>query len=519
MNCEKIRDYFMDYIDGSLNDEDRQMVDSHLMNCKDCREELVMLKALVYDMGTDREEIQVPEDFMNNLRERVRDTQSRGKRKIKPLRTLLIAAVILTMSVVTVFAAKEPILELIKLVNPQKRIDTLVDKGMGNRLNISKVDKDIKITIKEVLADDAQTVISYKIEDLKNGKEYAAGFYFEDITVKEKWGNSGVSADTEMIASTSNFKGQGTLTLLPIDTSEKTIHLTFNKLREIADPKSNIIEGSWSFELPIKKYAGKSYELNSTVKIDNYTITFDKLTISPTMTKLSYKLLGGKIEGNQLTKKIIGLEDLIITSGDKQYKSYEFAQVQMSPPNSIEFGNNEMRFETMYFDDPKELEIHIKRINTQTHEDKPVEYDIKLDSSERQEFDYRGTKISIENLKVEEDITFDIVQSSDYANSKLAWFEFRPQGEWGADRYFSTVGNYEVLYYLDKDNKKYQYMDALLLWDKLRDKNPLLRIEKTKCILHPKGKLDIKKEKSIKMIIDTYQETIFVDGTAKIKLK
>jgi hypothetical protein len=519
MNCERIRDYFIDYIDGSLNTEEKQMVESHLKDCKECSEELVMLRDLVSDLSKDREEIQIPESFMNNLKERVNDTQFGGRRKIKPLRTLLIAAVILTMSVATVFAAKEPIMELIKLVNPQKRIDTLVDKGMGHRLNISKVDKDIKITVKEVLADDAQTVISYKIEDLKDGKEYSAGYYFEDVTVKEKWGISGEAADTEMIVSASNFKGEGTLTLSPIDTSEKTIHLTFNKLRETADTKSNIIEGNWSFELPIKKYAGKSYELNSTVKIDNYTITFDKLTISPTMTKLSYKLLGGKIEGNQLTKKIIGLEDLIITSGGKQYKSYEFAQVQMSPPNSIEYGNNEMRFESMYFDNPKELEIHIKRINTQTYEDKPVEYNIRLDSGERQEFDYRGTKIAIENLMVQEDITFDIVQSSDYANSKFAWFEFRPQGEWGADRHFSTVGNYEGLYYLDKDNKKYQYMDALLLWDKLRDKNPVLVIEKTKCILHPKGNLDIKNEKSFKMIVDTYQETIFIDGTAKLTLK
>lgn len=512
MDCENIKEYFIDYIDGNLSEEEKQKVETHLESCKECSQELLALRSLVNDMNSDNEDIKIPLDFMDNLTARVNKTNFNKKKKIKPLRTILIAAVILTLSVATVFAAKEPILELFKLINPQPRINTLVDKGVGNRLNISKTDKDIKITITEVLADDIQTLISYKIEDLKSGKYYSVP-YADGISIDERWGETADYSNMEMYTSQFNFEDKGTLKLFAIDTEEKNIHLTFNKLATSNEGNLETIEGKWDFEIPIKKYSGKSYDLNSTIKIDNYTIDFTKITISPTLTTLYFKCMGGNLQVNSITQRIRALEDLRIIANGKQYKTYDFNY------DTIGYGNNEMTFESMYFDNPKDIEIKINRIITETKEDKDKEFIISLDSNVPQEFEYLGTKIIIDNFKIGTDITFDLKQSFDYTKYINISYTFQPQEGHSAEKYFKSGGSYNEVYYVDKDNNKYQYYDALLNWDKIRDKDPLFYIAKTNWKLQPDGNFDIKKEKSMKMIIDGYMETKFVDASVKIKLK
>ncbi|MBU3143775.1 DUF4179 domain-containing protein [Clostridium sp. CF012] len=118
----------------------------------------------------------------------------------------MIAAAILTMSVVTVFAAREPIMKLIKRISLESRINNIVEKGMGDRLNISKIDKDIKITITDVAADDIQTLISFKIEDLKSGKEYRVK-YDEGIDIRERWGGQIKDTTIKMYNSVFNTGG------------------------------------------------------------------------------------------------------------------------------------------------------------------------------------------------------------------------------------------------------------------------------------------------------------------------
>jgi hypothetical protein len=98
-------------------------------------------------------------------------------------------------------------------------------------------------------------------------------------------------------------------------------------------------------------------------------------------------------------------------------------------------------------------------------------------------------------------------------------YTFQPLEGLNSEKYFSQVGNYTEVYYVDKENKKYQYYDALLNWDKIRNNNPLFYVAKTNERLQPMGKFDIKKEKSIKLVIEGYMNTKFVKGTAKIHLK
>jgi hypothetical protein len=511
MKCDEIRQSFMDYLGGSFSTEEEKNIIDHLEVCKECREELAELKRLVNEINQGSESINVPEDFMKNIRARALkiDLQA-AKIKRRPLRVLFIAAVILTMSVITVFAVRDPIMELIKRVSPESRINNIVDKGMGDRLNISKIDKDIKITITDVVADDIQTLISFKIEDLKSGKEYRVK-YDDGIDIKERWVPQINDTTVKMYNSIFNTEGKGTLTLYPIDTDKKTINLAFIRLETNTGGAKEVIQGNWNFEIPIKKYSGKSYDIKASIKVDDYVIFFNRITISPTLTTLYFNHSSGYNRNEQIS----GLEDMRIIAKGKEYKPYNFGNGY----STIGYGDNEMTFDSMYFDNPKDIQIKLSRIGTSITEEKPKEFVIRIDGTSPQEFEYLGTKLYIDNLKVGEDITFDLKQPAYNKKHEIISTNFWPANEHSSEKYFSAGGNFNEPYYVDKDDNKYEYLDALARWDEIRDKRPVIYIAKTSWKLHPVGGFDIKKEKSIRMVIDGYSKTKFVDEVVKIKLK
>ena len=515
MKCDEVRESFMDYLEGSFTAEEEKNLIDHIEHCSECREELEELKTIVSGMDKSKKAINVPEDFMKNIRARALKIGCKGaKGKRRPLRVLFIAAVILTMSVGTVFAAREPIMELIKGINPESRINNIVDKGMGDRLNISKMDQDIKITITDVAADDIQTLISFKIEDLKSGKEYRVK-YDDGIDIKERWVPQINDTTIKMYNSIFNTEGKGTLTLYPIDTDKKTINLSFIKLETITGEDKKVIEGNWNFEIPIKKYHGKSYSLKAKVKIDDYYIFFNRITISPTLTTLYFNHSSGYNRNEQ----IAWFEDIRIIAKGKEYKPFNFGNGDWNPYSTIGYGDKQMTFESMYFDNPKDIQIKLSRIGTEITEEKPKEFVISLDETSPQEFEYLGTKLYIDNLKVGEDITFDLKQPVYSKKHERLSTEFWPANEHSSKKYFSTGGNHNEVYYIDKDDNKYEYLDALAKWDEIRDKRPVMYIANTSWKLHPVDGFDIKKEKSIRMIIDGYSKTKFVDEVVEVKLK
>jgi hypothetical protein len=515
MNCEDIRLSFIDYLDGNLNNEEEKILFSHIEECAECREEIEELKKLTKELDDSREAVSIPEDFMSNIRNRaLKISAPTAKIKRKPLRVILIAAVILTLSAVTAFAAKEPLIKLLRLINPESRIISLVDKGAGNRLNISKIDKDIKITITDVVADDIQTLISFKIEDLKSGKIYGVS-YKDGIDIKEKWVEQLQGTNIEMYTSLFNSEGKGTLTLYPIDTDKKTINLTFRKLETKVGDYMDVLEGNWNFEIPVEKQLGKTYDINAVIKVDHYTLEFQKMVVSPTLTKLSFNCRNGGKEN----EKIIGLENIRIIADGKEYKPYNYGHGDWNAYSTVGYGKDEMSFESMYFDKPKNIEIRVTRISTEITEEKPKEFLIKLDETSTQEFEYGSSKLLVKNLKVGEEITFDLNQPDYSKGYEMLTTYFEPYEEHSSKKHFSTLGSYNEVYYIDKENNKYDYFDALSRWDEIRDKAPAIYIANSSYKLKPSDGLDMKKEKFIKMIIEGYRKTVFVDAAAKVKLR
>jgi hypothetical protein len=416
------------------------------------------------------------------------------KRRKRPVRVIIAAAVILIISFATVFAAQDPLLEFIKKINPEARVKIIVDKGYGSRLNISEIDKDIKITVTDVAADDLQTLIQYKVEDLKSGKEYRA--LIDGIDIKEKWGDEGYICNGVF-----NFQGKGTLTLLPIDTDDKTIHLSFNKLET---PSKESIEGNWSFEIPVKKYHSKTFDINKSVKIGDYLIEFSKIMISPTNTQLFYNFSNGFNSQESIEE----LGDIILTGDGVEYES-----------NGNVSGGGQghgMAFESMYFSNPRKIEIKLKELEM-SYEDKK-ELSVDLNKSGVQEFEYLGSKIRVENLRVGRDITFDLYESLDNRQYERLSYSFVSDAGSDSKEYFNSMGNQKEVYYIDKNGTKYEYYDALSKWKEIRDKRPVLNIVKTSWTLHPSEKLDLNGMKNFKISIDGYTKTKYVNKSIKINL-
>ncbi|MBU3143776.1 hypothetical protein [Clostridium sp. CF012] len=93
-----------------------------------------------------------------------------------------------------------------------------------------------------------------------------------------------------------------------------------------------------------------------------------------------------------------------IISKGKEYKPYNFGNGDWNPYSTIGYGDNEMIFDSMYFENAKDTPIKLSRLSTKITEEKPKEFVIKLDETSPQEFEYLGTKLYINNLKVGQDI-------------------------------------------------------------------------------------------------------------------
>jgi len=70
MECAGMKELLSEYIDGTLDARTRATVDEHLLNCRDCKEELASLRAVVRALES-MEPVKAPEDFLEQLHDRM----------------------------------------------------------------------------------------------------------------------------------------------------------------------------------------------------------------------------------------------------------------------------------------------------------------------------------------------------------------------------------------------------------------------------------------------------------------
>ena len=72
MTCEEVRELLSSYIDGELDPNTRDALETHIKSCRECEAELAGLRHTV-EMLKSLEEVEVPETFRASLMEKVRE--------------------------------------------------------------------------------------------------------------------------------------------------------------------------------------------------------------------------------------------------------------------------------------------------------------------------------------------------------------------------------------------------------------------------------------------------------------
>lgn len=70
MKCDDIKNLLSEYIDGALNENDKAAVSLHLDLCRDCREELNLIKNAISTLKT-IQPVELPQDFVIQVRKKI----------------------------------------------------------------------------------------------------------------------------------------------------------------------------------------------------------------------------------------------------------------------------------------------------------------------------------------------------------------------------------------------------------------------------------------------------------------
>ena len=135
MNCTDVRENLSAYIDDMLDRQMRDLMDTHLSGCKECRQELAAMRALVEELRNTGE-MKAPQDFLETLHERL-ETESFWSR----LREFLFvpAQIKIPLEFATISVIGVLIFSLYSIYSPQENLRILSqDSAMKSSVVLEK---------------------------------------------------------------------------------------------------------------------------------------------------------------------------------------------------------------------------------------------------------------------------------------------------------------------------------------------------------------------------------------------
>ncbi|MCQ4924480.1 DUF4179 domain-containing protein [Tissierella carlieri] len=438
MDCNLIKDKMLDYIDGVLNEEEEILFRDHIEECNKCSIEYKETKSAIDYIESNVNKINVIQTINLKLKE------YRIKPIIKFRRTTFIAIILLFILMVTAIATDS--LENLQWwkKDSEKTItawEKLLNKGVGQKLNVSVIDKDIKVTAEGVIADELNTIIFLRIEDLKGDLRFGAttridedSFQIQDFPIKvggdifdrfEK-ANNLQGEELPIIASYSNLYSEEKNTIRvmvstrSLNVDEGNINVYIDKLSTVLnkDDKATIsIEGSWNLKIPAKKIKSKSYNVDKTIEFDGNEVVIQKITIAPTKTNIEYKMK------NYNEKHGYSLEDVRF-SIRYRLKKYGYSTlssrpgyIHRNPKNEPGYSIGNQILESLYLESPNRIKFIIESYEYAVEESKS--YDIFINNLP-QTIEYNGNKITIEEIVYNKDNTEVRVREDTSKNRKYS---------------------------------------------------------------------------------------------------
>ncbi|MFJ5717946.1 DUF5643 domain-containing protein [Neobacillus sp. NPDC093127] len=529
MNCHESQEQLIDYLEGSLDETSRKGIEDHLHKCIGCQVEMRELQQVVVAIESEGERIQIPEDFMRNVRNKVAKSQE-GRRKSYKQRTMigLVAALFLTVFVGTAVATNgfASVIEWWKdLSNKQDtQMQTFVQHGLGEKLNLAAESDGVKVTITGVVADDIQTLIYYEIDDRNKGNKYMIN-YTDGLKIanQEKDWNS---VDDPSYSPVMNhlslysekdhvFKGR--LGVAPMSADAGKIQLELSKLemvtqtpgnsdtsQSVSGEKKDFLKGDWRFDIPVKKHRAIVHDIHVDTEIDGNPIIFEKLTIAPTTTVLSYRYHN---ENPNRRMEYINFSSLE-SKGKFVFDQQGFGGYGGSGGYAAGWNSAEATFESLYFEKPTEIKIHIDSATFSVS--KPAKFVIDRSKAMPQSFEYLGNKITIEEMEVGNPTKIVMTEE---LNPKRAYemlnYHFYDKDGHGGNG-VRTDG-----YFIDKKGDKYKLSDYLFRQNELD--HP--RMFSTEHHIEFSGENNQEPNVPVGIEIEGYTVTSFYDKTVRISLK
>ncbi|WP_299745947.1 sigma-70 family RNA polymerase sigma factor [uncultured Rossellomorea sp.] len=409
--CTEYHKHYLDYLGRTMDRPGKVEFEMHIYHCQGCQEDLATFQEVALTLTGMTDAMEIPVGFMEKVKNKVEEREARRQRKIKKRKSIWLAfAGIFAMIVSIGFVTGGFSSLYYAWTEEDEQLRAILQHDLGERLNLESESNGVKITIKSVVADDVQTLVFYEIEDTEEDNRYMMNAH-EGVHIENEYDvmrrdvqNMFYSppVDQDEIQNEEKNVYKGTMSLLPVSMDSGTIKLNVARLMQV-DPDTRkgeyfsremtFAEGDWSFDIPFTKQSSRVHKLDKEIDIDGIPVRLDKLTIAPTTTLLQYSFQN---QGGDRRIDVITFDSI---ESDKERVKADLFGGNMYVESFDQEGWSAFTssFDTLYFENPKEVDILFDSIHLSVDDRKTIPLDNLKDLPEA--FEYQGNTITIDEIQ------------------------------------------------------------------------------------------------------------------------
>ncbi|MGM0840012.1 MAG: DUF4179 domain-containing protein [Bacillota bacterium] len=410
--CPEYHKHYLDYLGRTMDRPEKVEFEMHIYHCQGCQEDLASFQEVVLTLTGMTDALEVPAGLLERIKSKVEEREARRQRKKKKRKSIWLSIAGVFAMVVSIGFVTGGFSSLYYAwTEEDEQLRAILQHDLGERLNLESESNGVKITIKSVVADDVQTLVFYEVEDTKKDNLYMMNAH-EGVHIDNEYDVMrrdvqhmyySPPVDQDEIQNEEKNVYKGTMSLLPVSVDSGTIKLNVARLMQLdQDPQKGeyfsgelrFAEGDWSFDIPFTKQSSRVHKLDKEIDIDGIPVRLDKLTIAPTTTLLQYSFQ------NQGGDKRIDVITFDSIESDKERVKADLFGGNMYVESFDQEGWSAFtsRFDTLFFEDPQEVNIHFDSIHLSVDDRKTIPLDNLKDLPKA--FEYQGNTISIDKIQV-----------------------------------------------------------------------------------------------------------------------
>lgn len=314
-----------------------------------------------------------------------------------------------------------PILKyIVKLVNYDKGLKSAVDNNFVQNINASDEHGDIKLTVDNIIIDQARMIVFYTIENNSSYKYLD----IEELNFTDK-----ARKDLEVFygfdyychnAEQHNIEDRINISFPENFYIPDTIHFELELNHKNSPDSTNKakLPYTWQIDIPIDKSKFENlkevYNIDQTIEIENQKITFKKAIIYPTRIEVQVEF------AKENTKKILSFDKLKILNEKGELLSAIINDATSSIPDE---NHVNLFFESNYFSKPKNLYLQGSSIRA-LGKDK---LEVIVDTEKKKLIKAPDNNISLYDVtKADEGTTLSfLLKADEKLDDKFSYFVFK----------------------------------------------------------------------------------------------